>query len=204
MELYGKVGLAVRDGMSEPATARHFGISRESVKKIMRFSVPPGYRRTAAIKRPKPGGFTEIIDPWLKDDLSLSLSRNRKQRHTAKRIFERLRPEHGFTGGYTTVKNYVREHERRGRGMFVPLAHAPGHAQADFGDAMVVIGGVERKAHFFALDLPHSDACHVRAYPAAVAEASPLGVARIACRVTDRRPRSCLFLLRSRAAVCSL
>ena len=200
MELYRKVRLAVRDGMSERATAGHFGISRESVKKIMSFSVPPGYRRTAAIKRPKPGGFTEIIDQWLKDDLS----RNRKQRRTAKRIFERLRQEHGFTEGYTTVRNHVREHERRGREMFVPLAQAAGHAQADFGEAMVVTGGVERKAHFFAPDLPHSDACHVRACPGAVAEASPLGDARIACRVTDRRPRSCLFLLRSRAAVCSL
>jgi hypothetical protein len=55
--------------------------------------------------------------------------------------------------------------------MFIPLAHAPGHAQADFGEAMVVIGGVEQKAHFFALDLPYSDACFVRAYPAAVSEA---------------------------------
>ena len=55
--------------------------------------------------------------------------------------------------------------------MFVPLAHAAGHAQADFDKAMVVIAGVEQKAHFFALDLPHSDACFVRAYPAAVSEA---------------------------------
>jgi hypothetical protein len=55
--------------------------------------------------------------------------------------------------------------------MFVPLAHAPGHAQADFGEALVVIGGVEQKAHFFALDLPYNDACFVRAYPAAVSEA---------------------------------
>lgn len=52
-----------------------------------------------------------------------NLSRNRKQRHTAKRIFERLRDEHGFKGGYTTVKNYVREHGRRSREMFVPLVH---------------------------------------------------------------------------------
>jgi transposase len=54
--------------------------------------------------------------------------------------------------------------------MFVPLAHAPSHVQADFGEAMVVIGGVEQKAHFFALDLPHRDACFVRAYPATVSE----------------------------------
>ena len=65
------------------------------------------------------------------------------------------------------------------------MAHGPGHAQADFGEAMVVIGGVEQKAHFCALDFPHSAACLVRAYPAAVSEARPLGDACIACRVTD-------------------
>ena len=47
--------------------------------------------------------------------------------------------------------------------MFVPLDHRPGHAQADFGEALVVIGGIERNAHFFAFNLPHSDACYVRA-----------------------------------------
>jgi hypothetical protein len=51
------------------------------------------------------------------------------------------------------------------------LHHPPGHAQADFGEASVVIGGVEHTAHFFAFDLPHSDASFVRAYPAATAEA---------------------------------
>jgi len=55
--------------------------------------------------------------------------------------------------------------------MFVPLSHPPGHAQADFGEALVVIGGVEQRAHFFAFDLPHSDACFIRAYPAATTEA---------------------------------
>ncbi len=53
----------------------------------------------------------------------------------------------------------------------MPLAHPPGHAQADFGEATVIIGGIEYKAHFFVTDLPHSDACYVRAYPAATAEA---------------------------------
>ncbi|NRB01400.1 MAG: IS21 family transposase, partial [Rhodobacteraceae bacterium] len=49
--------------------------------------------------------------------------------------------------------------------------HPPGHGQADFGEALVVIGGVEQKAYFFAFDLPHSDACYIRAYPAATTEA---------------------------------
>ena len=153
--------------MSKRAIARHFCISRDSVDKMIVYSVPPGYRRTAPIKRPKLDGFTEIIDAWLREDTD----RPRKQRHTAKRVLDRLRDEHGFTGGYTIVKAYLREHQRRSREMFVPLHHAPGHAQADFGEALVVIGGVEQKAHFFVFDLPHSDACYVRAYPAATAEA---------------------------------
>lgn len=95
----------------------------------------------------------------------------KKQRHTAKRIFDRLRDEHGFTGGYTTIKDYVRTHHQRHKEVFVPLSHAPGHGQADFGEAQVIIGGVQQKAYFFVLDLPHSDACYVRAYPRAVTEA---------------------------------
>ena len=82
-----------------------------------------------------------------------------------------MHDECGFDGGYTIVKDYVRARKRGSQEMFVPLSHPPGHAQADFGEAFVVIGGVEQKAYFFALDLPHSDACYVRAYPAANTEA---------------------------------
>jgi transposase len=64
------------------------------------------------------------------------------------------------------VKEYVRERRAGAREVFVPLAHPPGHAQVDFGEAAAVIGGVERKVHFFCLDLPHSDACFIKAYPA--------------------------------------
>ncbi len=81
-------------------------------------------------------------------------------------IFERLRDEYGYDGGYTTVKDYVRENRRQTGELFVPLSHPPGHAQCDFGEARVVIGGVERKAHCFVIDLPHSNGCFVKAYPA--------------------------------------
>ena len=53
----------------------------------------------------------------------------------------------------------------------MPLSHPPGHAQCDFGEAMVIIGGVEQKAHYLILDLPHSDGCFVKAYPAETTEA---------------------------------
>ena len=52
----------------------------------------------------------------------------------------------------------------------MPLSHAPGHAQRDSGEALVLIGGVERKAHCFGIDLPHSDGCFVKAYPAETTE----------------------------------
>jgi hypothetical protein len=55
--------------------------------------------------------------------------------------------------------------------MFVPLTHAPGEAQADFGEAWVVMAGVKLKAHFLAMDLPHSDDCFVIAFPAETTEA---------------------------------
>ena len=168
VDVYLRVRRAVMvDGMSLREAARTFGLHRDTVRKMLAYSVPPGYRRQIPPRRPKLEPYTGVIDRVLEDDLR----RPRKQRHTAKRIFERLRDEYGFDGGYTTVKDYVRENRRQTREMFVPLSHAPGHAQCDFGEALVVIGGVERKAHCFVIDLPHSDGCFVKAYPAETTEA---------------------------------
>ena len=150
------------EGMSVREAARVFGLHRDTVRKMLAYSVPPGYRRQTPPRRPKLEPFAGVIDRILEDDLG----RPRKQRHTAKRIFERLREEYGFDGQYTIVKDYVRESRRQSREMFVPLSHSPGHAQCDFGEALVVIGGVEQKAHCFVIDLPHSDGCFVKAYPA--------------------------------------
>jgi transposase len=168
VELYGRVRYACHvEGLSQREAARRFGIHRSTVRKMLAFSVPPGYRRTKPPARPKLDAFIAIIDAILEADRSAPA----KQRHTAKRIYDRLRAEHGFTGGYTIVKDYVRERHARAQEMFVPLAHPPGHAQADFGEAVAVIGGVRQKIHFFCLDLPHSDACFVKAYPAERTEA---------------------------------
>ena len=168
MELYAEVRRSVYvEGLSERAAARRFGLARETVRKMLRYRLPPGYRRTQPIRCPKLDGFTGIIDQILRDDQH----RPKKQRHTAKRICERLRAEHAFTGGYTIVKDYVREKRLGGQEMFVPLAHPPGDAQADFGEALVVVAGVERKAHYLVVDLPHSDDAFVQAFPAETTEA---------------------------------
>ena len=168
VELYARVRFAVQiEGVSRREAARRFGLDPRTVAKMLAFSVPPGYRRSRPPARPKLDPFTGIIDAILAADEG----RPKKQRHTAKRIFERLRDEHGYAGGITIVKDYVRVRRRRHREVFVPLRHDPGHAQVDFGEALAEIAGVEGKIHFFAMDLPHSDACFVQAYPAETAEA---------------------------------
>ena len=155
------------EGNSQREAAKVFGLSRDTIAKMCRFSLPPGYTRTKPVAKPKLGPLLPVIDRILAEDRIAPV----KQRHTAKRIFERLRDEHGYGGGYTVVKDYVRQCRARSRETFVPLAHPPGHAQVDFGEAVGVIGGVRQKVHFFCMDLPQSDACFVKAYPAETTEA---------------------------------
>ena len=127
MELYATVRRSVYvEGLSERAAARRFGLARETVRKMLRYRRPPGYRRAQPVRRPKLDAFTGVIDQILREDQS----RPKKQRHTAKRIGERLRAEYGFTGGDTIVQAYVRAQRLSGQEMFVPLAHPPGDAQA--------------------------------------------------------------------------
>jgi transposase len=168
VEIYGCVRRAVRvEGRSQRAVAREFGLTRETVRKMLEFTVPLGYRRQQPVRRPKLGLWIGIISAILDDDRQ----RPPKQRDTAKRIFDRIREEHQFTGGYNIVKDYVHTAMLRGQEMFVPLMHPPGEVQADFGEALVVIAGVEQEAHYLAMDLPHSDDCFVAAFPAETTEA---------------------------------
>ena len=168
VELYGRVRLAVlRDGLSRREAARQFGIDRGTVAKMLTHAAPPGYRRVLPVRRPKLADHVGFIEQILDEDETAP----RKQRHTAQRIFERLRDERGYDGSYSTVRDYVRPRRQARKEVFVPLRHQPGHAQADFGEAVVVLGGVERKVRFFVMDLPQSDAIFVKAYHGETAEA---------------------------------
>ena len=168
VEVYARIRRAVQvDGMSIRQAAREFGLARKTIRKMLQFSLPPGYERKKPVQRPKLGPWLGIIDQMLLDDQA----QPRKQRHTAKRIWDRLKAEHSFGGGYTIVKDYVRQARLRHKEVFVPLAHPPGDSQADFGEALVVIAGVEQKGHFQCFDLPQSDDCFVIAFPAENTEA---------------------------------
>ena len=87
------------EGKSRREAARVFGLSRETIAKMCRYAAPPGYVRSKEPKRPKLGPLVPVIEAILEADKAAPP----KQRHTAKRIFERLRIEHSFSGGYTVV-----------------------------------------------------------------------------------------------------
>jgi transposase len=101
-----------------------------------------------------------------------------KQRHTARRIFERLRDEHGYTGGLTQVKVYVAELRSRPREAFIPLVSIPGESETDFKESVVEIAGRREKAHCFVMVLPHSDVWFCACYPKENSESFADGHAR--------------------------
>jgi transposase len=155
------------EGKSQRQIAQELGVNRRTVQKMLQHSVPPGYERTQPPRGKKISDHKVWIDEILESDKVV----HRKQKHTAQRIYDRLKEERGFTGGYTTIRTYVAKKRLKSREMFVPLSHDPGMAQADFGEAQVKIKGEILKAHFLVLQLPFSDAVFTKAYPAENTEA---------------------------------
>lgn len=155
------------EGLSRHEIAHRMGLHRQTIAKMLLYSSPPGYR----LKQPRPktklGPYLRLIDQYLTEDKTAPP----KQRHTAWRIFCRLRDERGYDGGYTTVKDCVREKKIRLREVYFPLEQRRGTSQIDFGTAQVIIAGKEQKAHLFCMVLPSSDAVFVRAYPIEALEA---------------------------------
>lgn len=148
------------EGVSKRQILRETGLHWRTLQKILRHGQPPGYRRSQAPPKPKIGPYLPKIIGILEADRKLP----KKQRHTAKRIWQRLQDEEAFDGGYTTVKDAVRELRSRRQEVFVPLVHRPGEAQVDFGHALAHVGGILRKVAFFAMVLPYSDALFVMAF----------------------------------------
>jgi transposase len=160
MEWWTKIRLEVLRGeSSKREVLRREGIHWETLKKILVNPSPPGYRIKQPRPRPKVGPFLERIAQIIESDKAYP----QKQRHTAKRIYERIK-EMGYGGGYTQVKESVREIRRHNKEVFMPLDHRPGEGQVDFGYALARVGGVLRKVAFFVMVLPFSDAFFVMAF----------------------------------------
>ena len=155
------------EGVSKRQILRETGMHWQTLEKILSHSRPPGYRRSKEPAKPKIGPYLGRIREILAADRELP----RKQRHTAKRIWERLVAEEHFTGGYTIVKDAVRRLKARGKEVFMPLSHRPGEAQVDFGQAVVRMQGRLRTVVFFVMSLVHSDGFFVMAFPRECTEA---------------------------------
>ena len=160
MDWWTKVRLEVLRGeKSKREVLRDEGIHWETLKKILEHSEPPGYRLKEARPKPKIGAYLEQIAQIIEQDKTLP----KKQRHTAKRIYERIR-EMGYGGKYTQVKEAVREVLRVKQEVFMPLIHRPGEGQVDFGHALAKVAGVWRRVVFFVMVLPYSDVFFVMAF----------------------------------------
>jgi transposase len=160
MEKWTKIRLDVLQGdVSKREILRREGIHWDTLTKILTHPEPPGYRMKIPRPKPKIGPFLERIAQIIDEDKYYP----KKQRHTAKRIFERIK-EMGYKGGYTQVKEVVRELKRLNREVFMPLIHRPGEAQVDFGFALVKMSGTLRKVAFFVMSLPYSDAFFMMAF----------------------------------------
>jgi transposase len=139
---------------------RETGIHRQTLRKIRDNSEPPGYQRTKPVEKSKIGPYLGRIREIIDTDRQM----HKKQRHTAKKILEILQSE-GFTGGYTIVKDAVREITKTSREVFMPLSQRPGEAQVDFGHALANFNGTLKKVVFFVMSMVHSDAMFVMAFP---------------------------------------
>jgi transposase len=145
---------------------RETGIHRQTLRKIRDNSQPPGYQRTKPIEKTKIGPYMGRIKSIIKADKKV----HKKQYHTAKKIWEIIQSE-GFEGGYTIVKDAIREIKKTSKEVFMPLSQKPGEAQVDFGQAVVKFNGTMKKVVFFVMSMVHSDAMFVMAFPRECTEA---------------------------------
>lgn len=149
------------DGLSVRSISRELGHSRKTIRKALMHGSPPGYRRREPVASPVLDPVATLIEAWLAQDKTKPV----KQRHTAQRMYERLRDEYGFTGSASTVRRHVAKLKATGKEVYMPLQFDPGEeVQVDWHSGWIVENGVERKVQFFCMRLCYSKASFVRAY----------------------------------------
>lgn len=163
LELYKEIRKKRLNGMSQRQIAAALHISRNTVKKYWDGENVPWERKSYSRKA---SVLTEEVVDFVRKCLDEDTRcKSRKQHHTARRIFERLVAECGFTGGETTVRRLVKELREKNQEAFVPLAFPPGDAlQIDWGEATVYLDSMKKTVNLFCARLCYSDAPIVLAY----------------------------------------
>lgn len=125
------------------------------------------------------GEYIPVINEWLEQDER----EPRKQRHTIKRVFDRLQKEYGYKGSYASVKRYVnrkKDELKKRKESFLPLAHPPGHAQVDFGKFKYYDGiGFDRKGYALIVSFPQANTGWMQVFPSENQECLLTGLKRI-------------------------
>ena len=166
MDVYKEIRRLQLEGVTSQRTAaKRLGISRNTVKKYWEGDNVPWehkpYNRDATVMTPE---VVRFVKDCLDEDDAVNIKR---QRHTARRIYQRLVEERDFTGSESSVRNLVHDMRaaRRISQVFIPLRFAPGDAvQIDWGEATVIMDGEKEKVNLFCARLCHSCAPYVIAY----------------------------------------
>ena len=131
-----------RKSMREIARELHHG--RAVIRKAIYDPGIPAYKRNVPAPKRAIGALVTVIQQWLQEDKQ----RPTKQRHTAKRIYERLREEYGYQGSDRTVRREVRRLKATVPDSHVPQTYEAGEGGTfDFGEAFVILSGQETKVH---------------------------------------------------------
>ena len=163
VEIYKQIRKMRLNGMSQRQIAATLHISRNTVKKYWDGDSVPwerkNYSRDASV-------LTEDVVAFVRQCLDEdNQCRSKKQHHTAKRIYDRLVAECGFTGGETTVRRLVKELREKSQEAFVPLIFPAGDAlQIDWGEATVYLSGIKTTVNLFCARLCYSGAPMALAY----------------------------------------
>ena len=157
------------DGQSQRDVAKELGHSRKTIAKALEHPDPPGYRMSKARVSPLMDRFRPLIEQWMESDKTAP----RKQRHTAQRMYERLRDEQRFAGGDGTVRRFVAKLKaEQPKEAFMPLVFDAGEeGQVDWGEAKVIENGTQRTVQLFCMRLSHSKASFVYPYERSTMEA---------------------------------
>lgn len=166
MQLYEAIrrAHAAQETKSIRALARQFGVHRRDVRAALESAVPPP-RKAPERPAPKMDRYKPIIDGWLEEDRKWP----RKQRHTARRVWQRLVTEHGADVGESTVRRYVKAVRERQSfplvDVTVPQHHPLGSkGEVDFGEAKIVLAGIPTEVSLFLMRLSASGRGFCRAY----------------------------------------
>jgi transposase len=166
VELYEQIRRAhEHEGLSVRALSVRFAVHRRTVRQAIAQALPPPRKTPEGRPAPQLGPHRATIDAWLEADLQAPA----KQRHSARRIFQRLLDEHGAEVSERQVRRYVRA-RRRALGMavaeaYVPQVHEPGQeAEVDWGEAEAEIAGARIELGIFLMRACHSGASFAMAF----------------------------------------